>query len=108
MGMVDKFRQRLLQRGYVPSVIDAAVAQVSYADRHKYLQRRNQAGPSMDTSCLPLVVPHVSGVPDMRLQQMLHSLYDSSSEAVRTRISKPFVSFTKGKNLGAFLVRAGA
>jgi hypothetical protein len=103
--MVAKFRHRLLQRGYNPSVVDAAIASVSFDDRHTYLHRGTRSTPAH--ACTPLVVPHVAGVPDMHLQQMLHCIYDASPD-VHSHISRPLVCFTKGSNLGAFLVNAGA
>lgn len=104
--MVSKFTHRLQQRGYPLHVISAAVAKVSYADRPKYLQqspRHNNSG-----SVCAFVIPYVDGTADLRLPQLLHELYMEHPELQAYMPEKPLVSFKKSRNLGSWLVRAGA
>jgi hypothetical protein len=103
--MVAKFSHRLLQRGYPQQWITAQITNVSFDDRDKYLQRSTHAPSSSAASAF--VVPYLSSVPELRLQQLLHSTY-YDHPAAHTHMAKPFVCFTKGSNLGAKLVRAGA
>jgi hypothetical protein len=103
--MVSKFTSRLLQRGYPTHVISAAVSKVSYANRSKYLQHSTITKAKSSVSAL--VVPYAFGVPEMHLQQLLHSTYMKHPD-VHGTVPKPLVCFKKNRNLGSWLVRAGA
>mgnify|MGYP001809584684 FL=1 len=104
-NMVAKFSHRLLQRGYPQQWISAQAAAVSFSDRDKYLQRSTHAPSSSAASAL--IVPYLNSVPELGLQQLLHDMY-TDHPAAHAHMAKPFVCFTKGSNLGAKLVRAGA
>ena len=102
--MVEKFTYRLLQRGYPQSVIDSALGKVSYSDRPKYLQ--HLCHKEKDGNCA-FVIPYAHGVADLQLQKLMHELYAGHPE-VHAYMPKPIVCFRKNKNLGSWLVRAGA
>ena len=102
--MVSKFTHRLLRRGYPQAVISAALAKVSYDRRPTYLHKAPTQSGASPTA---FVVPYASGVPDMRLQSLLHTVYMQHPEA-HQYIPRPLVCFTKNRNLGSWLVRAGA
>jgi hypothetical protein len=103
--MVQKFTHRLRRRGYPLHGLEAAIAAVSYSDRHKYLHR-TEGNPAQKAGAA-LVVPYATGVPQLQLQQLLHCVYATHPEA-HHHMSKPLVCFTKGRSLGAMLVKAGA
>lgn len=104
--IVEKFKHRLMQRGYPSQLIAASVAAVSFSDRHRYLQHNLSGCRDAGEACA-FVVPYVQGVPEMQLQQLLHSMYISHPE-VHEYISKPLVCFMKSSSLGAMLVKAHA
>lgn len=103
--MVSKFTHRLLRRGYPRAVVSAAISKVCYDQRARFLHK----GPADSAAPSPtaFIVPYANGVPDMRLQALLHEVYLQHPEA-HEYITKPLVCFTKNKNLGSWLVRAGA
>jgi hypothetical protein len=110
--MVAKFTHRLRERGYPLPSIQAAIARVSYADRPHYLSTATAvAGDSAvaPAGVLALVVPYSRDVSVMQLPALLRAQVMQHPEAAaqlpRTQL---FVCFTKNRNLGSALVRAGA
>jgi len=103
--MVQKFRHRLLRRGYPARLIDAALLDVSFSQRKTYLQSTKTTQDNSKGNAF--IVPYAPGVPEMGLQQVLHDVY-MSCPGVHGLVKKPFVCFTKGKSLGSVLVKAGA
>ena len=72
----------------------------------KYLAIKPSAKGSQE-SVSALVLPYASGVPRMHPQQLLHNTY-MKHPAVHGLVPKPLVCFKKNRNLGSWLVRAGA
>lgn len=110
--MVAKFTHRLRERGYPLASIQAAVARVAYADRPRYLASAACAAGDPDLApagVLALVVPYSRDVSVMQLPALLRAQVMQHPEAAaQLPGTQLFVCFTKNRNLGSNLVRAGA
>jgi hypothetical protein len=107
--MVAKFAHRLRERGYPLASIQAVISRVSYADRPAYLAAASGAARAAPSGVLALVVPYSRDVSVMQLPALLRSsLMDFPTVAARLAHEQVFVCFTKNRNLGSMLVRAGA
>jgi len=111
--MVQKFTHRLRERGYPLASIQAMVSKVSFADRAKYIaaavagSRSAQQGSG---EVLPLVVPYARDVAVMQLPTLLRQVVMQSpgvEQKLRGLHTRALVCFSKTRNLGSQLVRAG-
>jgi hypothetical protein len=103
--MVKKFTHRLCQRGYPRSAINSAVAKVSYSDRPKYLQHISS---SCEKRSCAFVIPYAYDTHELQLQKLMHDLYGEHPEVHAHIPEKPVMCFKKNRNLGSWLVKAGA
>lgn len=111
--MVGKFTHRLRERGYPVASIQSWVSKVSFADRAKYIAAAvsNSQCAQQDTDgVLPLVVPYARDTAVMQLPSLLRQVVVQSpgvESKLRGLKAKALVCFSKTRNLGARLVRAG-
>jgi hypothetical protein len=105
--MVRKFVHRLRQRGYPQRLLASITKQVLFSSRHRYLSANSSSTAAAASNKTVMVVPYARLIPEMRLQQLLRSAYESGGGDLHALISeRPIVAFTKGRNLGSFLVKA--
>lgn len=112
--MVHKFTHRLRERGFPLPYIQALVSQVSYADRAKYIAAavaNSKYARQGSGEVLPLVVPYTRDVAVMQLPSLLRQVVMQTPGVVsklRGLNTRALVCFSKTRNLGSQLVRAGA
>jgi hypothetical protein len=112
--MVHKFTHRLRERGYPLHSIQAIVSKVSFADRAKYIAAAvssSKYAQQGSGGVLPLVVPYARDVAVMQLPSLLRQVVMQSTgveSKLRGLNARALVCFSKTRNLGSKLVRAGA
>jgi hypothetical protein len=112
--MVQKFTHRLRERGYPLASIQALISKVSFADRSKYIAAavaNSKYAQQGSGEALPLVVPYARNVAVMQLPTLLRQVVMQSpgmSATLRALHARALVCFSKTRNLGSKLVRAGA
>jgi hypothetical protein len=112
--MVHKFTHRLRERGYPLHSIQAMVSKVSFADRAKYIAAavaNSKYAQQGSGGVLPLVVPYARDVAVMQLPSLLKQVVMQSTgveSVLRGLNARALVCFSKTRNLGSQLVRAGA
>jgi hypothetical protein len=75
--------------------------------RHGYLSVSNSSTAATANSKPVMVVPYARLIPELRLQQLLRGAYDVGGGDLHAEVSeRQIAAFTKGRNLGSFLVKA--
>jgi hypothetical protein len=112
--MVQKFTHRLRERGYPSASIQQLVSKVSFADRAKYIAAavdNSKYAQQGSGEVLPLVVPYARDIAVMQLPSLLRQVVMQSPGVVsklRALNTRALVCFSRTRNLGSKLVRAGA
>ena len=105
--MVEKFSQRLCQRGYPQHMVASMVSRVSFACRQQYMSSSSSRKATRSNSRSVLAVPYARLVPGLRLPQLLRDEYVLGDEALHTVLpQRPIVAYCKNRNLGSLLVKA--